>query len=164
MITLKRILVATDFSEPSHTALVYARALARTFGARIDLLHVIENAFLRPMVENPHAVRNAAWQTLDACLTDEERKTKNARPVLETSDHTAAAIVEYAKKENVDLIVMGTEGRGTMSQVLVGSVAEHVVRMAPCPVLTVRQPEHEFVVGERAPSVGYADFEEHGVS
>jgi universal stress protein A len=164
MITLKRILVATDFSEPSHTALVYGRALARTFGARIDLFHVIENAFLRPMVENPHAVRNAAWETLNTCLTDEERKTKSVRPVLETSDHTADAIVDYAKKESVDLIVLGTEGRGTMAQVLVGSVAEHVVRMAPCPVLTVRQPEHEFVVGESAPPIGYADFDETGAS
>jgi nucleotide-binding universal stress UspA family protein len=54
--------------------------------------------------------------------------------------------VKYAKARQIDLIVMGTHGRGTVAQILEGSVAERVVRLAPCPVLTVRHPEHEFVV------------------
>ena len=77
------------------------------------------------------------------------------RAVLETSDHPADEIVQYAKAAGIDLIVMGTHGRGAMAHLLVGSVAETVVRTAPCPVLTVRHPEHEFVVpdaAEAAPS------------
>ena len=58
------------------------------------------------------------------------------------SDNPAEEIVKYAKKHDIGLIVMGTHGRGTMAQLLVGSVAEKVVRTAPCPVLTVRHPEH----------------------
>jgi nucleotide-binding universal stress UspA family protein len=54
--------------------------------------------------------------------------------------------VEYAKNANIDLIVIGTHGRGAWSQVVMGSVAEKVVRTAPCPVLTVRHPEHEFLM------------------
>jgi len=71
--------------------------------------------------------------------------------VLETSDNPADAIIEYAKSANVDLIVIGTHGRGTMAQLLVGSVAERVVRTAGCPVLTVKHPEHEFVVPDQTP-------------
>ena len=66
--------------------------------------------------------------------------------MLETSDNPAEEIVKYAKAHAIDLIVMGTHGRGALAQLLVGSVAERVVRTAPCPVLTVRHPEHEFIV------------------
>ena len=66
--------------------------------------------------------------------------------VLDTSDDPADAITEYAKTANIDLIVMGTNGRGAVAQLLVGSVAERVVRTAHCPVLTVKHPEHEFVL------------------
>jgi K+-sensing histidine kinase KdpD len=66
--------------------------------------------------------------------------------VLDTSDQPAEAITRYATSEDVDLIVMGTQGRSGLSHLLAGSVAERVVRHAPCPVLTVRHPEHEFVV------------------
>jgi nucleotide-binding universal stress UspA family protein len=82
--------------------------------------------------------------------------------VVRTSNATAAAIVDYAKTLNADLIVMGTHGRGPVSHLFIGSVAERVVRTAPCPVLTVRHPEREFVAPdalERAsvrPIVGYA--------
>jgi nucleotide-binding universal stress UspA family protein len=70
------------------------------------------------------------------------------------SNAPATAIVEYANEEGVDLIVLGTHGRGAVAHLLVGSVAERVVRTAPCPVLTVRHPEHEFVVTE--PSAPHA--------
>ena len=63
-----------------------------------------------------------------------------------TSNVTAGTIVEYAESESADLIVMGTHGRGAVAHLLMGSVAERVVRIAPCPVLTVRHPEHEFVL------------------
>jgi len=78
-------------------------------------------------------------------LNDEDHSVLRARATLETSDHPAEAIVDYARQAEIDLIIMGTHGRTGMSQLLVGSVAERVVRTAPCPVLTVKHPEHEFV-------------------
>jgi len=146
MIVLKQILVATDFSEASAAALNYGRALARTFGASLHLLHVMENPFLRPHAADPHTLTDAALAHLLSRLTDEDRRTLHATATLETSDHPADEIVTYARKRHIDLIVMGTHGRGTMAQILGGSGAERVVRTAPCPVLTVRHPEHEFVV------------------
>lgn len=146
MIVLKDVLVATDFSPPSEAALIYGRALARTFGATLHVLHVAGNSFMRPTAADPHAIKSAIFQTLEERLSDEDRTRLRARPVLETSDHPGDAITEYAKSAGIDLIVMGTNGRSGLSHLLVGSVAERVVRNAPCPVLTVRQPEHEFVV------------------
>ena len=55
-------------------------------------------------------------------------------------------ILRYAKEQQIDLIVMGTHGRGAVSHLLIGSVAENVVRKAPCPVLTIRHPEHDFIM------------------
>jgi nucleotide-binding universal stress UspA family protein len=152
MILLKQILVATDFSDASAAAMDYGRALARTFGASLHLLHVMENPFLRPTAADPHAIKNATSRRLAGRLTDDDREALHGTAVLETSDNPADAIVEYAGAHGIDLIVMGTHGRGAMAQILVGSVAERVVRTAPCPVLTVRHPEHEFVVPDPAMS------------
>jgi nucleotide-binding universal stress UspA family protein len=79
-------------------------------------------------------------------LTADDRTTLKAHVVIETSDNAADAITAYAKAANIDLVVIGTNGRGAVAQLLVGSVAERVVRIAPCPVLTVRHPEREFVL------------------
>lgn len=151
MIVLKDVLVATDFSPPSDSALTYGRALARAFGATLHVLHVTSNSFMRPTAADPYAIKAAILQTLEDRLTAEDRTRLRARPVLETSDHPGDAITEYAKSASIDLIVMGTKGRSGLSHLLVGSVAERVVRNAPCPVLTVRQPEHEFVVPDATP-------------
>jgi nucleotide-binding universal stress UspA family protein len=145
MILLKRVLVATDFSASSDRALMYGRAIAKRFGASLHLLHVAENSFLRPVVQNPHAIMAAKTRTLNDRLTTDDRLTLRACAVIEISDAPAKAIVEYAKAEAIDLIVIGTHGRDAASQMLAGSVAERVVRLAPCPVLTVRHPEREFV-------------------
>ena len=69
-----------------------------------------------------------------------------AQGVVVVSNTPGYAIVDYARHAKVELIVMGTHGRGAVAQLLMGSVAERVVRIAPCPVLTVRHPEHEFVL------------------
>ncbi len=148
MILLKQILVATDFSDASGVALDYGRALARTFGASLHVLHVMENMFLRPVPVDPYQMKAAMMKRLTERLTDEDRASLHATAILETSDNAAEAIVKYATAHNIDLIVMGTHGRGAVERLLVGSVAEKVVRAAPCPVLTVRHPEHEFVVPE----------------
>jgi nucleotide-binding universal stress UspA family protein len=68
-----------------------------------------------------------------------------AESAIVRSNAPAPAIVDYAQRRKADLIVMGTHGRGGGAHLLMGSVAERVVRTAPCPVLTVRYPEHEFV-------------------
>ena len=146
MIVLKSVLVATDFEPASDAALVYGRALAQTFGASLHLLHVAENQFLRPSPAEPAALRVAQQRALNERLTAEDRAGLHARAVIDVSDSPAEAIVEYARAAAVDLIVMGTHGRRAMAQLLMGSVAERVVRTAPCPVLTVRHPEHEFVI------------------
>ena len=149
MIVLKNVLVATDFGPAANAALTYGCALARNFGAELHLLHVMENSFLRASPADPHAHRAAVLRTLHEGLT--ASSGPKAHVVVETSDNPAHAITEYAKAADIDLIVMGTNGRGGVAQLLVGSVAERVVRTARCPVLTVKHPEHEFVLPDEAP-------------
>ena len=161
MILLKTVLVATDFSEASDAALAYGRALARSFGAALQVLHVAEDLITRTIgaeqyvMGYPDAQREieaAARQQVDALLTDDDRRDLSAKGVVFTSSRPAWAIADYAKDANVDLIVMGTHGRSGISHLMMGSVAEHVLRTAPCPVLTVKHPEHEFVLPEPVPA------------
>lgn len=140
MILLTQILVATDFSDASDAALVHGRALARTHGASLHLLHVMENQFLRPSPADPSLLKAGAARNLNERLTDDDRAALHAHAALETSDSPAETIVKYAGEHQIGLIVMGTHGRGPVEQLLMGSVAETVVRRAPCPVLTVKQP------------------------
>lgn len=148
MISLKRILVPTDFSETSEAAVKYGMALARVFKAQLYLLHVPEPGEAAG-VEHPIGLaditQNPAGEQLSTLLTDEEmaelrpeRVMRNGKPSNE--------IVRYAQENDIDLIVMGTHGREGVARVMIGSVAEMVVRRAPCPVLTVHHPEHEFVL------------------
>ena len=154
MITINNILVATDFGPASNTALRYARALAGRFGARLHILHVVENFLLVAATEYGYAsIGPAVQQDLEAAaakqthdlLTDDERQTQRAIAATVTANSPAAAIVAYASREGIDLLVLGTHGRGALSHFFMGSVAERVVRTAGCPVLTVHHPEHEFV-------------------
>ena len=154
MILLKNILVATDFGEASDAALSYGRDLARTYGATLHVLHVAENLVVRYANDEALAllpqlqtdVDEAARKRMAELVTHEDRTMLRAKPVVLEAFGPAEAIVEYAKTYNVDIIVMGTHGRGGFAHLLMGSVAERVVRTAPCPVLTVRHPEHEFIV------------------
>ena len=148
MIRLTQILVATDFSDASQVALEYGRALARTFGASLHVLHVMENPFLRPTPGDLYVLKAAAVRHLTEPITDDDRAALHAVATLETSDNPAEEIVKFAAGHDIGLIVMGTHGRTAMARLLMGSVAETVVRTAPCPVLTVRHPEHEFVVND----------------
>jgi len=93
---------------------------------------------------------------VDASLFDEDRQALGAVGLVITSNSPSAAIVTYARDASIDLIVMGTHGRGAIAQILMGSVAERVVRIAPCPVLTVRHPEHEFVLPDALVAVAKA--------
>lgn len=154
MITLKQILVATDFSECSQVALTYARALARQFKARLHVIHVVETLEILGYSENAPAVlaelEAEEGARLVALLTETDRCELDANTVLVTWQAPAQAVVAYATREHVDLIVVGTHGRRGLPHLVMGSVAERIVRTAPCPVLTVRHPEREFVTAEPA--------------
>ena len=153
MIALKNVLVATDFSEPSEVALDYGRHFARTFGATLHVIHVVENVMARfaadayPVLlpDLQREVEEAGEKQLIATLENDDFLQLRAVPVVLTAIAPAAAIVDYAKQHEIDLLVLGTHGRGAVAKLLMGSVAERVVRTAPCPVLTVHHPEHEFI-------------------
>ena len=155
MISLKRILVATDFSEPSTAALAYGRELARTFGATLTVINVVEDLAARvtdypifPEMGRLQLEAEATARTrLNNVLSEEDRQALHATAIVVTAPSPAYAIASYARDAmpRVGIIVMGTHGRGGMAHLVMGSVAERVVRMAPCPVLTVRHPQYEFV-------------------
>jgi nucleotide-binding universal stress UspA family protein len=152
MIVLKNILVATDFSEPSAVALAYGRDLARSYSSRLHVLHVVEDVMMRYSPEIGFAVpdlqkdlEKAARRDLDALITADDRNTLSVVPVVESGVNIAAAVTTYAAQHAIDLIIVGTHGRGAVKQFLMGSVAERVVRTASCPVLTVRTNEREFI-------------------
>ena len=134
---ITRILVPTDFSPQADAALGYARGIAREFGSELHLLHVLDNMFLRAMAGDPRDLETAALRQLDERLTAEDRRL-GAIATLEKSDEPAKEIVQYAGEAGIDLIVMGTHGRTGLPHVLLGSVAERVIRRARCPVLTIR--------------------------
>jgi nucleotide-binding universal stress UspA family protein len=113
-------------------------------------------AFLGVYPDVQRDVDEAARRQLDQRISDEDRRVLGAKPVTITSNATAAAIAGYAADDKIDLIIMGTHGRGAVAHLLLGSVAEKVVRMAPCPVLTVRQPEREFLRPDALQLVAHA--------
>ena len=154
MITLKNILVATDFSEPSKAALNYGRELAQNFGAGLHVLHIVgrvpmviygAEAYSASIPELQQEIEDSGRAQLAAFLSEDTRPIPTTTQVI-TSDAPAMAIVDYARRLRIDLIITGTHGRGALAHLMMGSVAERVVRTAPCPVLTVRHPEHEFVL------------------
>jgi nucleotide-binding universal stress UspA family protein len=149
MINLERILLPTDFSDCSARARSYACELAKRFQAEIHLLHVVAPvvvpAYVGYMPEELAQPEEGAKRELeewdDPALAD---ATKVVRAVA--SGTPFVEIVRYAREHELDLIVMGTHGRSGLTHALMGSVAEKVVRKAPCPVLTVRPEGHQFVM------------------
>jgi len=145
MTAVRNVLVAFDFGDTAAAVLAYGRAFARSFGATLHVMHVGENVFMRAVVGDPRNLQDSALRRLQERLTDEDRRLLNVHVVSEVSDDVADAVVGYARTEHMDLIVTGTHGRTGLEHSLIGSVAEHIVRHAPCPVLTVRQLERDFV-------------------
>ena len=144
-----RILVPIDFSPPSEAALAYGRELAHRCDSVLHLMHVAENPFLRAVVSDRRALEEAALRRLHDRLTDADRR-RGAVTIVEQSDEPATEILRYAKSASIDLIVMGTQGRTGLARVVLGSVAEAVVRGAQCPVLTVHAAKPITTVGDRA--------------
>jgi nucleotide-binding universal stress UspA family protein len=159
-IVLDRILVPIDFSDESRAALTYAAGIAEVTGASLHLLHVLETtAGADPLIwqidartKIEGAIEKKALEELDRLLSAEDQTRLRAKLDLEWGS-PYDEILRYAQSRAINLIVMGTHGRGGIAHLIIGSVAENVVRSAPCPVLTVRHPEREFVLppgGKRA--------------
>ena len=167
MAQLKRMMVPTDFSPTSGLALEYAVGMAARYGASICVLHVIEEpAFTTAYPDGYFADLPALRQAmLDEATRrlDEQVKICTAAKVQATtavvSGRAATAIVREASARGTDLIVMGTHGRSGFAHLMLGSVAEKVVRSAPCPVPTVRDkaiatevPAAELAASGQAPA------------
>jgi nucleotide-binding universal stress UspA family protein len=147
MLVLRDVLVPVDFEPTSYHALACARDLARMFGARLHVLHVLEDAFALPagtegpLSAFPRLEREAeddARGRVNAILTEQDRQA-GAMAAVRLGASPASAIVGYAAEIQADVIVMGTHGRSGTALGTIGSVAEQVVRTASCPVLTLRQ-------------------------
>ena len=160
-IRIKKILCPLDFSACSDYALRYALGMANEFGAELKLLHVVELPFLpsyslggvpdlsAPMEAIEQGARQRMEQLVEQCRAEHEDVDATVRtgtPFLE--------IVSYAEEIGADLIVAGSHGRSGLRHMLIGSVAEKLVRKAPCPVLTVKNPEECFEKEEEARDEG----------
>jgi len=152
-IKIRRILCPVDFSAYCEHALRYALAFAKAHDAELKLLHVLELPFLPsysmagvpdlslPVEEMERDADKRMEELIERCRETHGRVTGRVTigtPFLE--------IINHARDSETDLIVAGTHGRTGLKQLLIGSVAEKIVRKAPCPVLTVKDPEHEFVM------------------
>jgi len=155
VIKLKKVLVPTDFSESARHALTYGISFAREYEAELTLLHVVENLtvgyasdlFPVPMAEVFQEISGYARTEL-AKLGEEARAKNVTVGEVVVQGKPSAEIMRFARETEVDMIVLGTHGKGMLDQALFGSTTERVVRRAPCPVLTVRLAEHEFVDGD----------------
>ena len=144
---LARILVPTDFSPPCEAALAPAGVLAAQFGAEIHLVHALEDPFTTGAYASdvhgylPPGMRESWRKEAQAQLDALRDPSENAQVRVVTDvmfGSPARAIVNYARDNAMNLIVMGTHGRDGFAHLLLGSVTEQVVRTAECPVLTVR--------------------------
>lgn len=148
-IGLKRILVPVDFSESSRKALQYALAFAKLFNAEIALVHVVPNvsAESRLAFDMPELQRSLLQEGQDK-LDDEIKPYAGGSVKLTASVLKGVPfheIVQAGQQLKADLIVLGTHGRTGLRHVFMGSTAERVVRHATCPVMVVREREHEFI-------------------
>jgi len=147
---LKRILVPIDFSDCAKKALQYAIPLAKEHEAAITLLYVVPTSYAIgeyggiDYASLEADMRASGDKQLSALAVDEVRGEVSADTLIRTGT-AAAEIIEVARSLPADLIVVSTHGRTGLKHVFLGSVTEHVIRHAPCPVLVVREREHEFL-------------------
>jgi len=147
MLSIRRILFPTDFSEPAEYAWSYALTFAQEFGAEVHLVHVVTPP---PRVTEAYAVNFDPERTVKALTAeanasmDRQVEAAKSRGLIFRREVRVGVdyreIIDYATKQDIDLIVMATHGRTGLAHVLMGSVAEKVVRKAPCPVLTIKHP------------------------
>jgi universal stress protein A len=146
---LKKILVPLDFSEVSEKALRYAIRFAEQFSSRITLLHVIQPMVYPSDFGYPPTLVDTLDDTMQQAVQEKLRGVANRTPLevdtmirLGQPYHEIATV---AKELEADLIIITTHGHTGLKHALLGSTAERVVRHAPCPVLTLRECEHDFV-------------------
>jgi nucleotide-binding universal stress UspA family protein len=152
-VVLRRILVPIDFSDRSHAALTYAVSLVEQFDAALHLLHIVEALVAAETLPTPPDPCEDVERAIEARAWDDSRRVRatadlerlHAKLTLEWGT-PFVEIVRYARAHDIDLIAMGTHERGGVRHLLMGSVAENVVRSSPCLVLTVRHPEHELAL------------------
>jgi len=145
--TIKKVLVPIDFSDYSKSALKYAVNFAKSFNADIILIYVVEPIIYPPdfsMGQIAMPSINTEWddRAKDELLKlakSEIADIANVKTVIKTGK-PFVEIIETAKEENIDLIIIATHGHSGVEHILFGSTAEKVVRKAPCPVLTLREP------------------------
>lgn len=153
MIALKKVLFPTDFSDCAKAAQDYAWAMAEQFKAELHVIHVLADVMM--MMPEPGSalslpqnylvdLKQEAEKSLDKLLPDAAKKGLRVVRALRMGN-PFIEIVKYAEEAGIDLIVVGTHGRGALAHMLLGSVAEKVVRKAKCPVLTVHPAGHQFV-------------------
>jgi len=146
---IKKILCATDFSESSLNSLSYAVDLAKRYGAKLYLIHVIYDVVKTSSWYVPHVSLDEMYKDmtkdakaqLEKTFIDEMRGFKDIEHVVLTGN-PYQEISRFAEENKIDLIVIGTQGKTGLDRMLFGSTAEQVVRHAPCPVITVRLPKH----------------------
>ncbi len=151
MISLKKILCPVDHSDCSKEALKYAVSFAMKDEAKLYLLHIIDiRSFsesldtMAPQIPDNETVQQLRNKLLD-CIPEEMRDDMDVEAIV-IQGIPFVEIVSTSRKKEIDMIVMGSHGRTGISHMMLGSVSEKVVRKAPCPVLIVRQPDHEFVM------------------
>lgn len=142
---VKKILFPTDFSEGALNALPYAVDLAKSYGAKLSMLHVMYDISTSSGLYVPHISVDEMYKEMEASARKElERFGLDLRRDMKDIEFTVLRgvpyeeILKFAEKNAVDLIVIGTHGRKGLDRVLFGSTAERVVRNATCPVMTVR--------------------------
>lgn len=145
--TIKKVLVPIDFSDYSKSALKYAVNFAKSFNAEIILIYVVEPVIYPPdfsmgQIAMPSITTewdDRAKDELQKLATSEITEIANVKSIIKTGK-PFVEIIETAKEENIDLIIIATHGHSGVEHILFGSTAEKVVRKAPCPVLTLREP------------------------
>ncbi|MCR9294833.1 MAG: universal stress protein [bacterium] len=148
MVAFNNILVPTDFSDYASLAVEYGASLAEKYGAQVHLLHVLETHYsATPTFAAGLALTSQVKESQEAA-EKMLRDLAAGRPmVCKTAEGSAfLEILRYAENQEIDLIVMGTHGRTGLEHVLIGSVAERIVRKSSCPVMTIRDPRHRFVM------------------
>ncbi|MCE1273116.1 MAG: universal stress protein [Chlorobiaceae bacterium] len=144
MIKIKKIICPVDFSGLSRKALQYANEFARMSDAKVFLVGVVEND---PTINYSHGLEKerADEEQKLASLIDEEQMAGIVADYVIYEGFAEECILDYAKRQEADIIIMGSHGRRGLKRMILGSVAEHVIRRAPCPVLVVKENEHEFI-------------------
>jgi len=156
---IRTILAPTDLSAASLAAVRYAARLAASLGASLHVMHVLGDsmssaAFAEIYTALPadyfEGLERSAQETLRACLTDQEKRQAHVVMTTQLGFPTEEILKRLGDEPRVDLVVMATHGRGGVGRLLLGSVADKIVRKAPCPVLTLRDVPVEAATPVRA--------------